>query len=52
MMLLRQNKAYKMVTIDTKQHSSSWKISAVSLAASTFVLIITIWWVIRKGKAL
>ena len=42
----------KMVTIDTKQHSSSWTISAVSLAASIFVLIITIWWVIRRGKAL
>ena len=48
---LRETKAFKMVNIDTKQHSSSWTISAVSPAASIFVLIIIIWWVIKKVNA-
>ena len=47
---LWETMAYKMVNIDNKQHSSSWSISAVSLAASIFVLIIIIWLVIGKGK--
>ena len=47
---LRETKAYKMVNFDTKQHSSSWTISAVSLAASIIVIFIIICWVLRKGK--
>ena len=41
---LRETKAYKMVNVDTKQHSSSWTISAVSLAASIIVIFIIICW--------
>ena len=39
-----------MDNVDTKQHSSSWTISAVSLAASIIVIFIIICWVLRKGK--
>ena len=47
---LRETKAYKMVDVDIKPHSSSWTISAVSLAASIIVIFIIICWVLRKGK--